>query len=204
VSSHAQLGLFGAEPPSFDASFSSVRRTTLDQDAWFDYGQGFLEGHEELFRRLRDSMRWQRERRQMYEREVDVPRMIAVVPKDGEGHPLLADIREALSARYGERFERVSLAYYRDGSDSVAPHGDTVARELPEALVATVSVGAPRRFLLHPKAGGRSIALSLGWGDLLVMGGACQRTWQHSIPKLTHADPRISIMFRPVWVKSNT
>lgn len=196
----AQLGLFGKEPPRFDAGFSTVKRTVLGAGAWFDYGQGWLQGHEEFFQKLRESMRWRSERREMYERWVDVPRQYAVIPDDGEGHPLLARMQEALSSRYAALFERVSLAYYRDGRDSVAPHGDTVARELPEALVATVSVGAPRRFLLHPTAGGRSVALSLGWGDLLVMGGSCQRTYRHSIPKVARAEPRISIMFRPVWV----
>jgi alkylated DNA repair dioxygenase AlkB len=195
-----QLGLFGKEPPRFDQEFRTVKRTMLDDDAWFDYGQDWVRGHEGLFAHLRDRTRWQSERREMYDRWVDVPRQYAVIPDHGLGHPILFSMQEALSARYGERFERVSLAYYRDGRDSVAPHGDTTARELPAALVATVSVGAPRRFLLHPKAGGRSVTLLLGWGDLLVMGGSCQRTWQHSIPKVAHAEPRISIMFRPVWV----
>jgi alkylated DNA repair dioxygenase AlkB len=83
--------------------------------------------------------------------------------------------------------------------DSVAWHGDYVAREMDRAIVATVSVGAPRRFLLRRKGGGKSIALSLGWGDLLVMGGTCQRTYQHAIPKVRRAEPRIAIMFRPDW-----
>lgn len=201
MAASTQLGLFGKEPPRFDGSFQTVTRTLLDGDAWFDYGQDFVAGHEALFLHLRDSMRWRSERRAMYDRVVDVPRLYALVPDDGPGHPLLEPLRQALSARYGETFVRVSVAYYRDGRDSVAPHGDTIARELPSALVATVSVGAPRRFLLHPKAGGPSVGLSLGWGDLLVMGGACQRSWQHSIPKAVHAEPRISIMFRPVWQK---
>jgi alkylated DNA repair dioxygenase AlkB len=81
----------------------------------------------------------------------------------------------------------------------VAWHGDYVARRMTEALVATVSVGAPRRFLLRPKGGGPSIALSLGEGDLLVMGGSCQRTWDHCVPKVKRAEPRIAIMFRPIW-----
>jgi alkylated DNA repair dioxygenase AlkB len=111
-------------------------------------------------------------------------------------------MRRALCERYRESFERVSLALYRDGRDSVAWHGDQVARNMPEALVASVSVGTPRRLLLRPKTGGRSLALALGWGDLLVMGGSCQRTWQHHVPKVAHAEPRISIMFRPVWSKA--
>jgi alkylated DNA repair dioxygenase AlkB len=93
----------------------------------------------------------------------------------------------------------VSLGYYRNGEESVAWHGDYVARKLPTAQVATISVGEPRRFLLRPKGGGRSLALRLGWGDLLVMGGSCQRTFEHSIPKVAHAGPRIAIMLRPLW-----
>jgi alkylated DNA repair dioxygenase AlkB len=104
-----------------------------------------------------------------------------------------------LSGRYGEDFARIGLGYYRDGRDSVAFHGDYVARELPSALVASVSTGAPRRFLLRPSGGGASRALTLGWGDLLVMGGTCQRTWQHAVPKCSRALPRIAILFRPVW-----
>jgi alkylated DNA repair dioxygenase AlkB len=118
-------------------------------------------------------------------------------------------VQAALSERYRERFERVSVALYRDGRDSVAFHGDYVARKLPEALVASVSLGAPRRFLLRRTSGAnrptergdrRSIALSLGAGDLLVMGGTCQRTYQHAVPKVAHAEPRLTIMFRPIWV----
>jgi alkylated DNA repair dioxygenase AlkB len=132
---------------------------------------------------------------------VAVPRLIAGLPKDGPGHPALEEMRAALNARYGTAFPRTGMALYRDGNDSVAWHGDYVARELPvDALVATVSLGAPRRFLLRPaEGGGPSIAYSLGWGDLIVMGGSCQRTWRHSVPKVRHAQPRMAIMFRPVW-----
>jgi alkylated DNA repair dioxygenase AlkB len=75
---------------------------------------------------------------------------------------------------------------------------------LPSALVATVSVGAPRRFLLRPNTGGTSLSFSLGRGDLLVMGGSCQRTWQHAVPKSRRVgdEPRIAIMFRPDWAES--
>src|SRR5262249_49454864 len=96
-------------------------------------------------------------------------------------------------------FCRVSVACYRDGCDSVAWHGDQVARQLDEALVATVSVGAPRKFLLRKREGGRSLSFALGCGDLLVMGGTCQRTYQDSIPKVAYGEPRIAIMFRPSW-----
>jgi alkylated DNA repair dioxygenase AlkB len=195
----AQLGLFGHGAPSIDSSFAKISRRELPAGAWLDYAAGWLQGHEAIFEALSRSMSWRQESREMYEKHVDVPRLYAVVPRDGSGHPMLETMRRTLSARYGEEFERVSLAYYRDGRDSVAWHGDYVARNLPEALVATVSVGAPRRFLMRPKGGGQSLSLSLGWGDLLVMGGTAQRTWQHAVPKVAHAEPRISIMFRPIW-----
>jgi alkylated DNA repair dioxygenase AlkB len=113
-------------------------------------------------------------------------------------------MRAALDARYGTSFERLGLALYRDGEDSVAWHGDRIARRMPEALVATVSLGAPRRFLVRPTGGGASHAWKLGWGDLLVMGGSAQRTHQHCIPKVAHAEPRITVMFRPVWESKET
>jgi len=91
------------------------------------------------------------------------------------------------------------MGLYRTGADSVAWHGDTTARDLPEAVVATVSLGEPRRFLLRPRGGGRTIPFSLGRGDLFVMGGACQRTWQHAVPKVARALPRLAVMFRPIW-----
>src|SRR5262249_13095009 len=143
--------------------------------------------------------RWRSERRPMYDRIVDVPRLVAAVPADGDGHPLLDEMRAALSARYGEDFTRVSMALYRDGNDSVAWHRDTTARDLPQAIVATVSLGSARRFFLKPTEGGRSLRLELGQGDLFVMGGSCQRTWRHSVPKVAASGPRLAVMFRPEW-----
>jgi alkylated DNA repair dioxygenase AlkB len=198
----SQLGLFQGSAvarPAFDASFGRSRRTSLGDGAWFEYAQAWLSGHEALFDELLAGVCWRHEERSMYERIVEVPRLYAVLPEDGEPPPVVGQMQRALSERYGEPFSRISLGYYRDGRDSVAWHGDYVARRMTEALVATVSVGAPRRFLLRPKGGGPSIALSLGEGDLLVMGGSCQRTWDHCVPKVKRAEPRIAIMFRPLW-----
>jgi alkylated DNA repair dioxygenase AlkB len=203
MGSPAQLGLFGKGAVSIDAGFTALKRTQLSRGAWFDYAPSWLQGHELVFDALVASMRWRQERREMYQRTLDVPRLYALVPADGDGHPIFESIRRVVSARYAEPFTRTSLGYYRDGQDSVAWHGDHVARKLPTALVATVSVGAPRRFLLRPMGGGTSLGLSLGFGDLLVMGGSCQRTWQHSVPKVKGAAPRIAIMFRPVWSLPN-
>jgi alkylated DNA repair dioxygenase AlkB len=194
-----QLALFGGGQTAYDGAFEKLERTHLSPDAWFDYVPGWLTGHEALFVELLETVHFRREKRQMYERLVDVPRLIATLPDDGPVPDVVEAARAVLSARYSETFSRISLGYYRHGEESVAWHGDYVARKLPTALVATLSVGAPRRFLLRPKGGGASLALMLGWGDLLVMGGSCQRTFEHSIPKVSNAGPRIAVMFRPVW-----
>jgi len=197
-----QLHLFGGGEPTFDLTFTKLKRTMLSADAWIDYVPGWVSGHEALFAELVAFTHFRKEKRTMYERIVEVPRLVATLPEDGPLPPILVEMKSALSALYEETFSRVGLALYRSGADSVAWHGDYVARELPKALVATVSVGASRRFLLRPKGRGHSMALSLGFGDLLVMGGSTQRTFEHSIPKVKRANPRLSIMFRPDWAET--
>jgi len=190
-----QLDLFDA-PIAFDPAFRSLTRRELSDGAWVEYAPGWVSGHDALFEQLERALAWRTERRRMYERMVDTPRLLAGVPRDG----IIEDMRRALSERYGEEFVRTTAALYRDGSDSVAFHGDTTARDMDQALVATVSLGQPRRFLMKPTEGGASIAYELGRGDLIVMGGTCQRTWRHGIPKVAHAaGPRIALMFRPSW-----
>lgn len=193
-----QRSLFGGGGPAIDRGFTGLRRIQLDESAWLDHLPSWAHGHQALLDELVTTTRWHESERKMYDRVVEVPRLIAVLPDDGPGHPLLREMQAVLGARYGAVFERVSLAYYRDGNDSVAWHGDYVARELPESVMATVSLGEPRKFLLRPAGGGRSLSLSLGWGDLIVMGGSIQRTWQHAVPKVARAHPRVAVMFRPV------
>jgi len=210
-----QCALFGSGDPSFDAGLRGIRRVTLSEGAWFEHHSSWLEGHERVFRQLQQSIDWQSHRRRMYEREVDVPRLVARAPSEGPLAELLRALARTLGARYypsaeGRPFPNISLAYYRDGNDSVAFHGDKLGRLVDDAIVATVSVGEPRRFLLKPASspdhrahsGGSSLSFDLGWGDLFVMGGTCQRTWQHAIPKRSHAHPRISIIFRPAVPES--
>ena len=197
----SQLSLLGREPAGFDASFASLRHVELGEGAWLDHVPGWLRGHADVFDALHASTRWRTSEEKLYGRTIATPRLIATLPDDGPGHAVLSPMRRVLEERYRETFPRVSLALYRDGRDSVAWHGDRVARTLPEALVATLSLGAPRRFLLRPKGGGHALVFELGAGDLLVMGGACQRTFQHSIPKVAHANPRIAVMFRPNWAE---
>jgi alkylated DNA repair dioxygenase AlkB len=196
-----QPSLFGAGAPQVDVSFGAMKRIELEHGAFIDLCPQWLRGESALFERLLEGADWREEERVMYERVVDVPRLCATPTSLAALHPVLSVMGRALDQRYRTEFERVSLALYRDGRDSVAWHGDYVARRMPEAVVATVSVGAPRRFLLRPTGGGKSLSLSLGAGDLLVMGGTCQRTYQHAIPKVTRALPRIAIMYRPVWIE---
>lgn len=198
----AQPSLFDrAQGPSVEgAALARLRRTWLDESAWVEHLPEWVRGEAALMEELVRGTTWRHERRHMYDRTVDVPRLVASIPGDGPGHPLLERIRELVSAHYATAFARVSMGYYRDGADSVAWHGDYVARERDEpTLVATVSLGAPRRFLMRPRTGGRSVPFSLGRGDLFVMGGLCQRTWQHAVPKVARALPRLAVMFRPIW-----
>jgi alkylated DNA repair dioxygenase AlkB len=194
-----QLDLFATGAPAFDAGFAALRRITLTHGAWVDHVPGWVHGHDALFDALEQGLPWRHETMKMYDKTVTVPRLLAGVPATGAGQPLIGEMRAALSAHYAEDFVFSTAALYRDGHDSVAFHGDTTARDMIEALVATVSLGAPRRFVLRPTEGGESVALQLGRGDLVVMGGTCQRTWRHGIPKVAHAGPRIALMFRPKW-----
>ena len=118
---------------------------------------------------------------------------------------MLTEARDALGRHYvaelGEPFRTAGLCLYRDGRDSVAWHGDTIGRSRTEdTMVAILSVGSPRALLLRPRGGGGRLRFMLGHGDLVVMGGSCQRTWEHAVPKTAQAvGPRISIQFRPAW-----
>lgn len=184
---------------------SGVRRTSLSRGAWIDVLPGWLTGADTVFARLVGQVSWRAERRQMYDRVVDVPRLTCFYADHEElPDPIIDEARTRLSDWYaeelGEPFSTAGLCYYRDHRDSVAWHGDTIGRGSSEdTMVAIVSVGAPRALWLRPRrGGGATIRHSLGHGDLIVMGGSCQRTWEHAIPKsTTYTGPRISIQFRP-------
>ncbi|MGP3773956.1 alpha-ketoglutarate-dependent dioxygenase AlkB [Streptomyces sp. SDT5-1] len=187
---------------------AGVRRTVLGDGAWIDVLPGWLSGADALYEQLAAAVPWKAERRQMYERMVDVPRLLKFY---GAGeplpHPVLDTARDALSAHYarelGEPFSTAGLCYYRDGRDSVAWHGDRIGRGAREdTMVAILSVGTPRDLALRPVGGGPVVRRALGHGDLIVMGGSCQRTWEHAIPKSARAaGGRISVQFRPHGVR---
>jgi alkylated DNA repair dioxygenase AlkB len=199
-----QTSLFADD--TTDSVVLSPERRLLTRGAWVDLQRSWLPDPDAVFSALVDQVPWRAERREMYDSVVDVPRLLhtylagAPLP-----HPVLTEARTALSRHYlpelGEPFVTAGCCFYRDGRDSVAWHGDTIGRgRTDDTMVAIVSVGDPRRLLLRPRGGGSSIALTMGHGDLVVMGGSCQRTWEHAVPKAAHAGPRISVQFRPLNV----
>ena len=216
-------------------------RVLLARGAWVDVQRGWLAGSAVLFTRLAERVPWRAERRRMYDRTVDVPRLLCFYAEDAElPDPALEACRHLLSQHYraelGEPFRTAGLCLYRDGQDSVAWHGDTIGRGSTEdTMVAILSLGTARPLLLRPRAangadsvsaggarasgtgagaigavgdsagGGASsgaLRYHLGHGDLLVMGGSCQRTWEHAVPKSARSTgPRISVQFRPRGVR---
>ncbi|MGU3432251.1 alpha-ketoglutarate-dependent dioxygenase AlkB [Actinomycetes bacterium M1A6_2h] len=216
-----QASLFDVEAdgPSVGELSSAVRRTHLTYGAWIDVAPGWIGGSDSLFTTLVDEVPWRTERRQMYDRVVDVPRLQSFYSDATKlPEPSLLQVKSALDAHYraelGEDFTTAGLCFYRDGEDSVAWHADDGGQSgrrsgtnkgrgaTEDTMVAIVSLGAARPLLLRPRGGGASIRRNVGHGDLLVMGGSCQRTWEHCIPKSARpTGPRISIQFRPRGVR---
>ncbi|MDG3011796.1 alpha-ketoglutarate-dependent dioxygenase AlkB [Rhodococcus sp. D2-41] len=205
-----QPGLFdvAADGPQFEPLGGHVHRTELTDGAWVEVRPGWLTGSDELLHTLLAVVPWRAERRQMYDRVVAVPRLVSFYEQGAAlPDPLLAAARAALDDHYRdelrEPFTTAGLCCYRDGSDSVAWHGDTIGRGRTEdTMVAILSLGADRPLLLRPRGGGPSMRFAAGHGDLLVMGGSCQRTWEHCIPKtLRPTGTRVSVQFRPCGVR---
>ncbi|GAB3240243.1 alpha-ketoglutarate-dependent dioxygenase AlkB [Mycolicibacterium hippocampi] len=197
------------EPALQSSLFDHAERRDLGDGAWLELRSGWLSQDDarddSLFAQLRDTIPWRAERRQMYDRVLDVPRLVSFhhLVDDEPPHPRLKQLRRRLNDAYagelGEPFVTAGLCLYRDGNDSVAWHGDNIGRSSTEdTMVAIVGLGAARVFALRRRGGGPSLRLRHGHGDLLVMGGSCQRTWEHCVPKTARpTGPRISIQFRP-------
>jgi alkylated DNA repair dioxygenase AlkB len=216
------------DEPALGALGGSARRTSLTQGAWVDLRLSWLAGSGDVFGRLLQLVPWRAEKRHMYDKVVAVPRLLCFYGEDAPlPDPVLTAAREALNAHYGpelgEPFRTAGLCLYRDGRDSVAWHGDTIGRgKTEDTMVAIVSLGTPRPLLLRPVkgagpggtgggsppcteevgGGSRPLRFEVGHGDLLVMGGSCQRTWEHAVPKTSQpVGPRISVQFRPRGVR---
>lgn len=148
---------------------------------------------------LHATIAWRSDRRLMYDREVDVPRLLAHRSLDDPQLP--ESLRDALAliGRYDKApFNSIGLNLYRDGNDSVAPHNDKVAELVPDMPIALLSLGATRQMVIRGKqAPHRRIVLDLRAGDVLMMDWACQFHYDHGIPKTRQAvGPRISVAFR--------
>jgi alkylated DNA repair dioxygenase AlkB len=197
-----QQGLFEVQvqdAPSFDRSWSRLERIQLDATAWCDFQRGWVTGSDRLFEQLRDDRPWKQRQRRVYGKVMLEPRLTAPWLADS-GEPLepkiLEEMRAALSQRYGVELTSVGFNLYRDGNDAVAWHRDNISADVVDPIVVLVSLGEPRKLLLRPFGGGPSRPFALGRGDLFVTGGSCQRTWEHAVPRVAHAGPRISLAFR--------
>jgi alkylated DNA repair dioxygenase AlkB len=195
-----QPTLLGCAEPAIAADVV-WRRTNLDAAAWVDVAREWLAGADALAARLITSVPWKQGRRRMWDRMVDDPRLSHWGRRgDPPLDPALTQMHRALERRYRRRLHGPALNYYRDGRDSVAWHADRELRELDDTIVAIVTLGTRRPFLLRPKGGGPSLDVAPGSGDVLVMGGAAQRGWEHAVPKTARSGPRISVSFR--WTTS--
>lgn len=196
--------LFTADGPAVDESFSTLERIELDDTSWIDLARGWLTGADDVFDAVAETRQWRQRIVTMFERTLPEPRLTSWWREGEDGDaplPVLDVARRVLSDHYGTRFDSIGYNWYRTGEDSVAWHGDRFAKYVRNPTIAILSVGEPRPFRVrpHPKRHirGRSLSFDVGHGDLLVMGGACQHDWQHSVPKFRRPiGPRISITFR--------
>jgi alkylated DNA repair dioxygenase AlkB len=193
----AQLGLFAGDEMAVDVTFAAVYRIELDATSWVEHVTGWLTGSEQLLAALVAKAGWEQRERWMVNRTVVEPRLTAEYTELAQApEPMLRTAARALSDHYGVSYDGLWINFYRNHRDSTGWHGDwpTCKREI--CTVPVLSLGAPRRFLLKPRGGGRSIALTPAGGDLIVMGGRCQRDWRHCVPKQTApASGRVSVNF---------
>jgi len=200
------------------ASYADFRDQDMAQLTLFDSGEKLLVDDErgrityipevidaataaEWFDELRAAVQWRSERRLMYEREVDVPRLMAhyrLDPPPASTPPAIVEALQRTIERLQVPFNSVGLNRYRDGRDSVAPHNDHLNEIVEGYPIALLSLGATRRMTIRAKEKpGRVIHQDLEPGSLFVMDYLTQIHYTHAIPKTTEvAGERISLAFR--------
>ncbi len=194
-----QPSLLGGDTVDFDHRLDAARRRFLGAGAWVDFVPGWATGTDGLFRQLVETAPWATGERPMYDRVVAEPRLHTERWTDKP--EVLPRMARCLTRHYAKRLSAITANLYRDGNDSVAWHGDRIGRKHADTVVAILSLGSTRRFLLRPDGGGSSIRYDMEPGDLIVLGGTCQKTWEHCVPKRAWAGPRISVMFRERGVR---
>jgi alkylated DNA repair dioxygenase AlkB len=202
--SMSQLDLFGGGEMAIDESFAAAARKDLDETSWVDVVPGWLSGSEELLICLTAAVPFAQHQRRIFDKVFDEPRLTAEYRDiNAAPAPVIRDIAKALSRRYGVTYDGLWLNLYRDHRDSTGWHGDWITCKRETCIVPVLSLGAARRFLLKARSGGPSIGLTVAGGDLIVMGGRCQRDWLHAVPKQVRAaGPRVSLNFESSWQRT--
>jgi alkylated DNA repair dioxygenase AlkB len=196
----SQEDLFANEASSIalDTSFATAKRIAIDAHSWVEVVPGWMSGSLILLESLAIAVPFRQHDRRLFDQTFREPRLTAEyrnlrnVPERA-----LTDAAHALSQHYGVVYDSLWLNLYRDGQDSTGWHRDRFSCRRPDCIVPVLTLGATRRFLVKPRAGGTSIAFKPGSGDLIVMGGRSQEDWLHSVPKDPGiAERRISINFQ--------
>ena len=187
----------GGLPVAVDEAFSTAVRIQLDETSWVEHVPGWLEGDGELMGMLMDQAQWEQRSRWMYTQMVTEPRLSAEYPVIADApQPVLRYLAEVLTAHYGRPYARLWMNWYRDHNDGTGWHADRPQNKLDETIIPVLSLGASRRFLIRPAGGGPSKAIVAHGGDLVVMGGRCQKDYVHSVPKQKQAaGARLSLNF---------
>ncbi len=188
-------------------------RIALDDTSWVDVCRNWLLGSESVFEHLLSTVGWQTTRLFRYEQTVEERRLSAGWRRGTTlPHPALADVTRAIQRRYRVEFPSFGIIQYRNGLDGQGFHRDTDMRWLDDTIIAVLTLGEQRPWMLRPRAnrfidalasgvasGGATHDLQPACGDLLVMGGRCQADWEHSVPYLKtrrNVGVRISLQWR--------
>jgi alkylated DNA repair dioxygenase AlkB len=186
---------------------ATTERLWLDETSWVDVVRGWIERPEQVYDALAEKTAWNQGRIFRYDRWVDEPRLGGSWSiGDPVADPVLVEATRRLQHTYRVRFGGFALQLYRDGRDGQAFHRDRSMRWLDDTVIAVLSLGQQRPWLLRPRANryahdldakGATHDFHPASGDLLVMGGRCQADWEHSVPQVRHrVGPRISLQWR--------
>jgi alkylated DNA repair dioxygenase AlkB len=194
--------------PELEIDRRPATRISLDEQSWVDMVEGFVRRPVESLATVLDGTPWGQNEVLRYDRYVPEQRLMAGLRADSM--PLLRQTDLHLQSRYRVAFDGVAAILYRDGTDFQGLHSDREMRWLDDTLIAIVVLGERRPFVIRPRTrwtdalaqkvpagkGGDDLVLMPGEGDLLVMGGACQRAWLHGVPAVDTPRPRISLTWR--------